>query len=179
MKKDNYINISQSSRRRAPLCIYLLIIFPSMLALLIGIFIGRFIIPKAKAAEPDVAPVPATYQVKEAELQVPEFVSIGKFTVTGYCPCKKCCGKEPSDPAYKITISGEKTVEGITVGADPSVLPIGTKILIDGVGQRIVQDKPAGWIIKKYKGRILDLYFEDHQAAWDFGKHQREVWIIK
>jgi len=52
-----------------------------------------------------------------------------------------------------------------------------TEIYIEGIGERVVQDKPAGWIIKRYDGRILDLYFENHADAWNFGKQELEVFI--
>ena len=107
----------------------------------------------------------------------PQRVSLGIFTVTAYCPCAICCGKwsNPEDPT---TASGAPAVEGITVGADWATLPAGTAIEIEGVGIRTVQDKPAGWIVDKYEGRILDLYFARHEDAWNFGKRKLEIWII-
>ena len=111
--------------------------------------------------------VPVTEPVK---------VSLGIFTVTAYCPCEKCCGKW-SNPENPITASGAQAVEGMTVGADWSTIPKGSKIYIEGVGARTVQDKPAKWIIGKYDGKILDLYFSSHDGALKFGKQELEVWI--
>jgi len=106
-------------------------------------------------------------------------ISLGKFTVTAYCPCEKCCGKWALDRPDGIvyTASGAEAKEGITVGADWDTIPSGTEIYIEGIGERVVQDKPAGWIIKRYDGRILDLYFENHADAWNFGKQELEVFI--
>ena len=92
-----------------------------------------------------------------------------KVVATAYCPCVKCCGKNDG-----ITASGEKAVQGVTVAADTKVLPFGTKIYIDGVGERIVQD--SGGAIK---GNRIDLYFSDHQSALNFGRQTREVFIIE
>jgi hypothetical protein len=53
----------------------------------------------------------------------------GIYTVTAYCGCKKCCGKTD-----KITASGCKAKEGMTIAAD-SALPFGTLIYILKVTQ--------------------------------------------
>ena len=95
------------------------------------------------------------------------------YIITAYCACYDCCGKNPCDEGYGITASGEKAVQGVTVAADISTLPFGTKICIDGVGERIVQD--TGIAIK---GKKIDLYFENHQEAWDFGRQTKEVTIL-
>lgn len=94
---------------------------------------------------------------------------IERYTVTAYCPCVKCCGKSNG-----ITASGIKAVEGVTVAADTNILPFGTKIYIDGVGERIVQDRGGA-----IKGNRIDLYFSDHQSALNFGRQTKEVTIMK
>lgn len=96
-------------------------------------------------------------------------VGLGEFKITAYCPCEKCCGKW----ADGYTSSGDKATEGITIAADWSILPEGTILDIDGVGERIIQD--TGGAIK---GKRLDLYFEDHQAALNFGFQKLEVWEV-
>jgi 3D (Asp-Asp-Asp) domain-containing protein len=114
--------------------------------------------------------------VDEPKKQEPTKEYIGKFTVTAYCPCEKCCGQW-SNILNPITASGAPAVEGITVGADWSIIPKGTVIEIEGLGERIVQDKPAKWIVDKYDGKILDLYFSSHEEALKFGKQELEVWV--
>ena len=79
----------------------------------------------------------------------------------------KCCGKSDG-----ITASGVKAIEGITVAMDKS-MPFGTKIYIDGVGERIVQDRGGA-----IKGNRIDLYFDDHQSALNFGRQIKEVTIL-
>lgn len=88
------------------------------------------------------------------------------YVITAYCPCVKCCGKTNG-----ITASGVKAVQGVTVAMDKSI-PFGTKIYIDGVGERIVQDRGGA-----IKGNRIDLYFESHQSALNFGRQTREVCI--
>lgn len=92
----------------------------------------------------------------------------GIYTITAYCPCVKCCGKTNG-----ITASGVKAVEGVTV-AMPKSIPFGTRIHIDGVGERIVQDRGGA-----IKGNKIDLYFDSHEEALQFGRQKRKVNILK
>ena len=104
---------------------------------------------------------------KEYNIQeVIEMESIGEFNISAYCPCEICCGPY----ADGITSSGERAIEGITIAADPNVLPEGTEVYIEGVGRRIVQD--TGGAIK---GNKIDLFFNSHQDALQFGRQYLEV----
>lgn len=87
------------------------------------------------------------------------------FTVTAYCPCEKCCG------AYSngYTATGEKAIQGVTIAADPDVLPMGTEIELDG-HTYTVQD--TGGAIA---GNRLDLYFDRHEDALRWGVQEKIV----
>ena len=93
----------------------------------------------------------------------------GEFEITYYCPCTLCCGKTDG-----ITASGTLAIEGQTVAADWDVLPPGTKIYIDGVGFRTVEDK-GGAIV----GQSLDVFMDSHSAALEAGRHKADVWIVE
>ena len=97
-----------------------------------------------------------------------EAIYVGKYKITYYCPCKECCGKED-----KITASGQKAQEGITVAADISNLPFGTKIYISGIGWRIVQDKGSA-----IKGNRLDIYVSSHSNPMPYNVQNLDVWVI-
>ena len=56
---------------------------------------------------------------------------------------------------------------------------MGTHVYIDFLGERVVKDRPAQWIVDKYDGKILDLFFEDHEAALEWGMKELEVFIVK
>lgn len=100
------------------------------------------------------------------------------FTVTAYCPCEKCCGtwatNRPTDEngnEIVTTASGERAVEGVTIAVDTSVIPFGTKVEIDG---NIYTAQDTGGAIK---GNRIDIYFNSHEKALEFGKQEREVII--
>ena len=88
------------------------------------------------------------------------------MVVTAYCPCRKCCGKTDG-----ITASGVKAKQGVTVAADTR-FPFGTKLEIDG---KIYTVQDRGGAIK---GNRIDLYFESHQSALNFGRQTKEVTIL-
>lgn len=54
------------------------------------------------------------------------------------------------------------------------VLPPGTKVYIDGIGERIVEDT-GGAIVDK----CIDVYVEDLEVALQGGRHKADVWIVK
>lgn len=87
------------------------------------------------------------------------------YTVTAYCACKKCCGPN----AMGITASGKKVQEGVTIAASRSI-PFGTKMKIEGVGIREVQDR----LHRKYDNRI-DIFFNSHEKAKLFGIKRLKV----
>lgn len=89
----------------------------------------------------------------------------GVFTITAYCPCEKCCGAY----ANGYTATGAKATQGVTIAADPDVLPMGTKIELDG-HTYTVQD--TGGAIK---GNRLDLYFDSHEDALQWGVREKIV----
>jgi 3D (Asp-Asp-Asp) domain-containing protein len=77
--------------------------------------------------------------------------------------------------------NGVVEVNGIILEAGVSVAapyPPGTILDIEGIGQRVVHDKTATWIVERYDGRIVDIYFESHDEALRFGKHTRNVTIV-
>lgn len=72
--------------------------------------------------------------------------------ITKYCACMTCCGKTNG-----ITASGTKAKEGRTCAADVSIYPFGTKLYIEGVGWRTVED--VGGAVN---GNKIDIYVDDH-----------------
>ena len=82
-----------------------------------------------------------------------------RFTATGYCSCSKCCGKSTGR-----TASGTKATAGRTV-AMSSKYSFGTKVKIKGYGTYTVEDRGGA-----IKGNKIDIYFDSHQDALNFGR---------
>jgi 3D (Asp-Asp-Asp) domain-containing protein len=115
------------------------------------------------------------YLTSELEAQTEEkkasqsATNLGRFKITAYCACKKCCGKW----AGGNTASGTKPTAGRTVAVDTSVIPFGTKVIIDG-HTYIAEDTGSA-----IKGNRLDIFFDDHQEALNWGVRYKYVQIIK
>jgi 3D (Asp-Asp-Asp) domain-containing protein len=90
------------------------------------------------------------------------------YEVTAYCPCRVCCGKWSGGP----TASGKMPKQGVTCAA-PRRLPFGTRLQIEGVGVRVVQDR----LSRRFDHRI-DVFFRTHAEAKRFGKRTLTVKVL-
>jgi len=88
--------------------------------------------------------------------------SLGEFKVYAYY----------RGPNGQLTATGTTCSEGRTVAADFGVLPAGTRIYIEDVGERTVEDCGVS-------GQTLDLFMADKAACIQWGKQYREVWVIE
>lgn len=102
----------------------------------------------------------------------PARISLGEFKLTAYCACKKCCGKDESDPWYGITASGTRATAGRTIAVDRNVIPLGTEVVING---RTYIAEDVGGAIKENR---IDIYFDTHEEALEFGVQYATVYII-
>ena len=115
---------------------------------------------------------------EEAELKRQEELAsktkTATFKTTGYCTCKKCCGKWSPEVSGKpaSTASGTTPTAGRTVAVDPSVIPLGSTVIIDGVSY-IAEDTGSA-----VKGNIIDIYFSSHSEACNWGIRYKEVTYI-
>lgn len=87
---------------------------------------------------------------------------------TAYCPCVKCCGKNDG-----ITATGTKATAGRTLAADPSVIPYGTEVIIGDITY-VVED--CGGAVK---GAKVDIFFNTHEEALQWGKRNVVATIVK
>jgi len=95
-------------------------------------------------------------------------VYLGVMTVTAYTAGRESTGKGPGDPGYRITTSGTSVKEGRTCAAPG--LPFGTRVYIEDVGVRVVEDRGP---------QHIDLFMEDVSRALKWGDPKKKVWLIK
>ncbi|MCL2216624.1 MAG: 3D domain-containing protein [Defluviitaleaceae bacterium] len=95
-----------------------------------------------------------------------------RMEATAYTAGYGCTGKHPCDPWYRITASGREVQHGI-VAVDRNVIPLGTRLFVEGYGFALAAD--VGGAIRGYK---IDLFMEDLQDALRFGRRHLYVWIL-
>lgn len=72
-----------------------------------------------------------------------------------------------------MTASGMTTFVGV-VAVDPNVIPLGTRLYVEGYGLAIAGD--TGGAIK---GQKIDLFFDTKSECTQFGRRQRKVYVLK
>ena len=94
---------------------------------------------------------------------------LGVFKITHYCPCSICCGPY----ANGITSTGVTAVTNHTIAVDPSVIPYGSKVVING---QIYVAEDCGGAIKKNR---IDIYVATHAEGEAKGTYDTEVYLLK
>lgn len=108
----------------------------------------------------------AAAEVQEAA--APAEIYAGRFTTTAYCSCRKC-----TRGGTNRTKSGTVPQAGRTISADLRVFPLGTKLRINGVVYT-VEDSGSG-----IRGNKLDIFFNSHSQALQYGKRSADVYIVR
>jgi uncharacterized protein YabE (DUF348 family)/3D (Asp-Asp-Asp) domain-containing protein len=96
-----------------------------------------------------------------------------RVKMTAYSPHAASTGKNPGDEGYAVTASGATAKEGRTIAVDPSVVPLGWWVYIEGYGFRKAED--TGGAIK---GNRMDLFFASEREAQNFGVQTKTVHVI-
>lgn len=127
----------------------------------------------SKVPSPDVIKQEAKEETAQKEEQKEEAETedkpnssgtyLGNFKLTAYCACSQCCGKSDG-----ITASGTKATPGRTVAMGG--VPLGTKISINGKIY-VVEDRGTVY------GHV-DIFFNSHSAALQFGKKYADVYLV-
>jgi uncharacterized protein YabE (DUF348 family) len=118
-----------------------------------------------------------------------DFLKVLNVTATAYCPgtegsgCpidergwSKCTG--PYNNGY--TSTGMPAIAGSgreddphIIAVDPRVIPLGSRVYIDGYGFAIAADVGSAIV-----GNRIDLLFDDHNTAWWFGRKRLRVYLL-
>ncbi len=90
------------------------------------------------------------------------------MVATGYDGCYECNKPYYGAPSY----IGLPLRYGI-VAVDPNVIPMGTRLYVEGYGEAIAADQGNA-----IKGNRIDLFFNSHQEALNWGKKTVKVTIL-
>lgn len=112
---------------------------------------------------------------EEPTLDLTKLKQIENATLTHYCICKKCCGKEPDHPAYGITASGRTAEPYLSVAVDPFMIPLGSTVYID-YGDGEIKEYRADDTGSGVAGAHIDLCVSDHEEALELGVKTVKVW---
>ena len=96
-----------------------------------------------------------------------QLVPLGTFKTTAYCPCYQC-----SEGWGRQTSSGALATANLTVAVDKRVIPMGSRLLINGQ-EYVAQDVGGG-----VRGNHIDIYFNTHGETRQHGVKNAEVYLI-
>lgn len=94
------------------------------------------------------------------------------MVATAYDASYASTGKKPGDKNYGITCTGIRVREGIAA-VDPKVIPLGTKLYVEGYGYALAAD--TGGAIK---GNRIDLFYNDSSKVNRFGMKKLKVYVL-
>lgn len=89
------------------------------------------------------------------------------MTATAYGPGVRDNGKWNN-----LTYMGGTVRKGVAA-VDPSVIPMGSRLWIEGYGEAIAEDQGSA-----IKGNRIDLAFDDRQQALDYGIQPTKVYVL-
>ena len=120
--------------------------------------------------EDNVTPVASTPKtsIKKQAKKTSDKKELGRFKVTAYCHCAKCCGKSDG-----ITASGTKVKQGRSIAVDPKIIPLGSKVEING--HTYIAEDIGGAV----KGNHIDLYFNSHNEALEWGVQYKNIKLVR
>lgn len=132
------------------------------------------IVPDEKTApaaiiETAPAQVKAVHDSKKEmieDYEVAKTLTVEASAFTAYC--KGCSGKT----AYGIDLKKNPDIKLIAV--DPKVIPLGTKVWVDGYGIAIAGDTGGS-----IKGNRIDVFMKTKKSAYSWGRKKVEIKILK
>jgi 3D (Asp-Asp-Asp) domain-containing protein len=114
---------------------------------------------------------PATVVMETATVSRPKTMTV---VATAYCSCKTCCGvyaeNRPNGIVY--TASGAVAKANHTIAVDTSVIPFGTTVIING-NEYVAEDTGSA-----IEGNRIDIYFDNHEDALNWGRQTIEIEVI-
>jgi 3D (Asp-Asp-Asp) domain-containing protein len=144
-----------------------------------GVEVSREVVSEQVAKEPVTKIINVGTKEKVAELGSTEvsaselsYSRVITMSATAYTAGPESTGKSPGMRGYGITASGMHVAHGV-VAVDPRVIPLGTRLYVEGYGYSIAADTGSA-----IKGNKIDLYMESLSAAYRFGRRQVTVYVL-
>lgn len=111
----------------------------------------------------------ATKDEEQSEKEEPKVVETFKVTATAFTAnCKGCSG---------VTSTGfnlKKNPDAKIIAVDPEVIPLGTKVWVEGYGEAIAADKGGS-----IKGNKIDVFMSSNKQAINWGRRTVTIKILE
>lgn len=103
----------------------------------------------------------------EASMAETDSTRTAEFVATAYCGCEKCCGRWASlrGDGPVTGAAGVPLIEGVSVAVDNNLYKFGTEFTDEEGNTYIAADTGSAIV-----GNRIDVYFEDHEMARQFGR---------
>ncbi len=124
--------------------------------------VGTYVEPEP---EPEPIPEPPKTNYVNTGIGNRAYKEVRVMEATAYTPYE--------GSSLGLTATGMKARYGV-VAVDPKVIPLHTKLYIEGYGEAIAADTGGS-----IKGNKIDLCFESHQQMINFGRRKVTVYILE
>ena len=141
------------------MCIFLILLFPNVTTS------KACYIEHKPETEIEVAEVSEVMEIPT--VTQPQYTYIGVFKITAYCACMQCCGKTDG-----ITATGTQATQGRTIAVYPKQIPYETEVMFN---DHVYIAEDCGGAITENR---IDLYFDSHQDALEWGVQYHEVFVL-
>ena len=112
---------------------------------------------------------PSTVVNSDSLADAPDnYKQVVDMTATAYAP-----GSEDNGKWGDLTYMGGTVKKGV-VAVDPSVIPMGTRVWVEGYGEAIAEDQGSA-----IKGNRIDLAFNTRPEALEYGIQKVKVYVLK
>ena len=172
MKRTGLKNVFAVSASSKP-------VVTALFLVVIVCFLGRFVGPSYANGDSRITLLIAVLdtakhgmrRIETSNSESPVQWQTVRMRVTAYCPCPKCCGSFSDG----VTASGHKISQGDRFVAADKRYPFGTEMIIPGYknGQAVEVLDRGGAI----RGNRLDVFFNSHQEALEWGVRHLDVKI--
>lgn len=175
-------------KARRDAAIWRAVAYGALLAMIAVLIAAVLVVwPETRAAgisqglSPETAAVPPVARVlalpdadilnREAQ-RLPWASKIEDCVITYYDVCAECCGKTDG-----ITASGARAAPYETCAVDPSVIPLGSSVIID-YGDGEIHYYQAEDVGSGVKGKHIDVCVSSHEEAIRLGRREATVYWL-